>query len=263
MSMSILRYLKPDKKYADSTPSRTNNGLPDPHGSLSAVIPPAAIESTNQLVLQTQAANTKRKSRGEYLKLNPETRARIGRYAAENGVVAAARHFSKGKELGRPINESTVRGIKKAYLAEMGRKRKAREDSDVDRLPNVKRGRPLLVGQQIDEKIQQYLRNLRDCGGVVNTAITIASAKGIVMSIDRTRLSEYGGHLNLSREWARSLMMRMGFVKRRATTKVSRLTVENFELIKSRFLEEITTFVQMEDIPPELIFNWDQTGTKN
>ncbi len=93
------------------------------------MISPAAIESANQLVRQTQAANIKRK-RGEYLKLSPETRVRIGRYAAKNGVAAAVRHFSKGKELGRPNNESTVRGIKTSYLAEMGRKRKAREDSD-------------------------------------------------------------------------------------------------------------------------------------
>ncbi len=52
-------------------------------------------------------------------------RAKIGKYACENGVVAASKFFSKG--LDKKINESTVRGIKKGYLSELSRKRKAEE----------------------------------------------------------------------------------------------------------------------------------------
>ena len=48
-------------------------------------------------------------------------------------------------------------------------------------------------------------------------------------------------------------------MKRRGTTK-SKVSVENFSEIQRRFLEEITTTVQMHEIPSELIFNWDQTG---
>ena len=45
-------------------------------------------------------------------------RARIGRYACENGIAATARHCSHASELGKPLNESTVQRIKKlTYLS--------------------------------------------------------------------------------------------------------------------------------------------------
>lgn len=52
----------------------------------------------------------------------------------------------------------------------------------------------------------------------------------------------------------------MGFVKRQITTKASKRTVEDFNEIKAKFLSSIRTMVQMENIYPEMIFNWDQTG---
>ena len=44
--------------------------------------------------------------RGKYNTYTPEERARIGKYAAENGATRAAKHFSK--TMGRSINESTA-----------------------------------------------------------------------------------------------------------------------------------------------------------
>ena len=38
------------------------------------------------------------------------------------------------------------------------------------------------------------------------------------------------------------------------------MTVENFEAVKEQFLLDINAVVEMEDIPPELVLNWDQTG---
>ena len=35
--------------------------------------------------------------------------------------------------------------------------------------------------------------NVRECGGTVNTAITIAGAKSLLKKQDRTRLKEYAG----------------------------------------------------------------------
>ena len=51
----------------------------------------------------------------------------------------------------------------------------------------------------------------------------------------------------------------MNFRKRKGTTK-SALPVEQFHKVKAAFLQEIIDTVMMEDIPSELIFNWDQTG---
>ena len=38
------------------------------------------------------------------------------------------------------------------------------------------------------------------------------------------------------------------------------MTVENFETIKEQFFFNIQTVIDMEDVPMELVFNWDQTG---
>ena len=247
--MSILQYLKPISK-----PTTTPDGLSCPMGSLSAVIAPAAIESANSLVREVQQQK-KTVARGPYHKLSPALRANIGKYACENGVCAAARHFSHRLE--KSLNESTVRSIKKAYLIEVGQKR--RFDETVSVLPPQKRGRPLLLGDKLDDQVQRYLKKVRECGGTVNTAITIAGAKGLLLKQDRTRLQEYGGPITLSKAWAKSLLLRMGFVKRRGTTK-SRVTVDNFDRIKKDFLAEITSTVEMEEIPPGTYFQLGSNG---
>lgn len=53
----------------------------------------------------------------------------------------------------------------------------------------------------------------------------------------------------------------MNFVKRRSTS-TTKVSVENFDLLKSQFLFDIQSIVEMEEIPPYLIINWDQTVIK-
>ena len=75
--------------------------------------------------------------------------------------------------------------------------------------------------------------------------------------MDRTRLSEYGGLTMLTVLWAKSLLKRMNFTKRRVSTK-STHPAGDFEEVKRAFLTEILETVEFYDIPTELIFNWDQ-----
>ena len=88
----------------------------------------------------------------------------------------------------------------------------------------------------------------------------MAATKGILQSIDRTQLAEFGGHIRLSREWAYKLLHRMNFVKRKATTAKSKYAPDDFARQKQAFLDEVVQVVEMEEIPAELILNWDQTG---
>jgi hypothetical protein len=93
---------------------------------------------------------------------------------------------------------------------------------------------------------------------VVNRAIVIAAAKGIV---DPALLCEHGGTIQLGKKQADSLLSRMNFVKRKAT-KAARKVPTDFPEIKLAFLKRIVDCVQEHNIPPELIINWDQTGAK-
>ena len=245
--MSILKYVQVHRA----------SELPNPEGSLSKTMSAASICCANEELRMVQEAAAKPKKRGTYKKLSEEMKAKIGKFACENGVAAAVRKFSK--DLEKPLNESTIRGIKQRYLVEVSRKRKAEEDIVIERLPERKRGRPLLLGTELDAKVQAYLHTLRENGGSVGTAIVRAAARGIVQKVNRGMLAEFGGPITLTKAWVQSLLSRMGFVKRRGTTK-AKVSVEKFEIVKKSYLDDIASTVFMEEIPSDLIFNWDQTG---
>lgn len=80
------------------------------------------------------------------------------------------------------------------------------------------------------------------------------------MSRDRTQLAEFGGHIDLSRQWAYHLLSRMKFVRRKATTAKSKYAPDDFAAVKRVFLDDVVAVTTMEDVPPELVLNWDQTG---
>ena len=50
----------------------------------------------------------------------------------------------------------------------------------------------------------------------------------------------------------------MGYVRRQANTK-SKVPVERFEALKAQFNFDIEVIVEMEDVPDELVINWDHT----
>ena len=47
----------------------------------------------------------------------------------------------------------------------------------VPELPNKKMGRPLLIGEQADRQVQEYIRFLRATGSAVNTVVVILLLK--------------------------------------------------------------------------------------
>ena len=195
--------------YFSSSPWGIN--LPNPTGLLSSTIPSPAIKEANAAVQATaEEQGVNKRKRGPYLKLSGNIRAQIGKDAGEHGVSVAARHFTK--VIGKLISVSTVYDCKKAYCKELSRNRKADGDLMIVHLPTKKRGSPLLVREELDQKVQHYLRAISDSGDALNTAITLAAAKGIILKTNRTLLEEYRGHVVLTKDWAKSLLKRMKYV---------------------------------------------------
>ena len=97
-----------------------------------------------------------------------------------------------------------------------------------------------------------YLSKTREQGGVVSASIVVVATRGILLSIDKTQLVEFGGHTKISRHWAYKLLNRMNFVKRKATTSKSKHTPKDFARLKKAFLDEVVAVVE---IPTELILN--------
>ena len=58
----------------------------------------------------------------------------------------------------------------------------------VKELANKKTGRPLMLGEDLDQQVRAHLAALRENRGVVNTAITITCEKGVVKSFDSNLL---------------------------------------------------------------------------
>lgn len=176
----------------------------------------------------------------------------------EHGNCAASRKYSK--ELQQHLNESTVRSWVKTYRAEWQHKRKLGEvNPEVNTLPSAKRGCPLLLGETLDNQVKAYIRSLcesgRESGGPVMSTITTAAGRAIVRKYDSKLLIENGGPLSLTTNWGKSLM---NFVKRKGCSTMKKMVCD-FENIKVNFLNNVFAVDKMEDIPDELILNWDHT----
>ena len=128
-----------------------------------------------------------------FLRYSPSVRADIGRYASHHDVTAAVSIFSR--KLNHTINTSTILSIKKAYLEGMKENRTVEDSGDLSELPTKKRGRRFLLGDDLDQKVQLYLKKVREGGGVVSARIAMAAARGIVLTCDRSMLVEFGGHV--------------------------------------------------------------------
>ena len=93
----------------------------------------------------------------------------------------------------------------------------------------------------------------------MNTALVQAAALGITGARDAGLLQEHGERIVIMKAWAKFLLKRMGYVKRKGSN-ARKITDSQFKEIQREFLADIKAEVVMNDITSDLIFNWDQTG---
>ena len=182
----------------------------------------AASTSSNS----TGTGNRKRNTPASYTHLDTKTKAIIGRYANLHGTTKALKRYSTADLI---LKESTVRYWKNLYKSEL----KNSTDGEVMELHHKSRGRPLMLGA-LDQKVQEYIKALRNNGGIVNKTIVICAAIGIVEHHDINLLKENGGPIEISKSFAESLLRRMHYVKKKGT-KAARKLPENFEDLKAEF----------------------------
>ena len=230
---------------------------------------PKEIKMADEAVAKAMELS-KSTDRGKYNTYSKRQRAQIGKYAADHGPTKAATHFSLLWKI--PINESTARRLRSKYLDALSEAceeapkdpKKAGEAVTVQTLETKERKRPLKLGAEMDAAVQEYIESLRLTGTVANATVVMAAAEGIVAARDVTKLRQhdghfYGGHINITKNWARSILDRMGYVKRKCST-AGKTTISEFDEIKEVFLADVAAVAVMRNIPSDLIFNWDQTG---
>ena len=141
-----------------------------------------------------------------------------------------------------PLDESTVRSLKNSYVTAQAAKKRKMSEADVvlESLPPKKRGRPLLLSDNLDTQVQAYIRASRAQGCVVNSSLVIAGAMGIIKKTNPALLENMSELL--SKNWAKSILFRMGYVKRRGPT-TAKINPDNFEDLRETFLEQVQSTV--------------------
>ena len=104
----------------------------------------------------------------------------------------------------------------------------------------------------LDKDVQEY-------GGVINTDVVVAAARGVVESKNRSLLVEHGGSIAIEKSWAKSLLVRMNFVKHKGSS-AAKLPSSEFELVKQSYQLRIKEAVFENGIVPQMILNMDQTA---
>ena len=155
------------------------------------------------------------------MKLTGVQQAQIARYALSHGNQAAICRYNE--EYSTEIRESSVSTWKSKYVTELDCKQKAGDFEAsgalvVDTLPLKKRGRPLLLGNELDDQVKCYIKDARAAGTPIDTTVVMASGEAIVRKTDKNLLKENGGPIDITKTWAKLLLSRLGFVKRKANS---------------------------------------------
>jgi len=78
-----------------------------------------------------------------------------------------------------------VKSIRKVYQKEQRKRKRRGEDEHIKSLPEKKRGRGFLLGDDLDHILQLCLRKIRSNVGPVTARIAMAAARGLLLAENR------------------------------------------------------------------------------
>jgi hypothetical protein len=156
----------------------------------SGLVPVTTARAVRKEIEQT----TTSRKRGSYDRVSSLNKAKITKYAAENGIMAAIHQFEKE---GFKLKERTVQGWRKEHCANIARINASHSDkiADVQGSSRWALSRPLLLGQGVEDKTNGIICSIRDAGGIINNSIVIGILKEIIEDTDSNLLAENGGSL--------------------------------------------------------------------
>ena len=192
------------------------------------------------------------KRRGTCQKFSDEERVTIGKFASKHGVASASRKYD--------VAENSVRDWRDLYRRELtikSKEVKVGEEICIDALLSKKQGKPPLLGEKLDCHLQGKILGMRSRGTPIGTSVVIGIGTGILIKHKKATASSF----KFTKEWAKNVLRWMGYTKRKANSKY-KVNPINFDEIKQQYLLDISAAVEMEDIPPSLVINWDYTATK-
>ena len=106
-------------------------------------------------------------------------------------------------------------------------------------------------------KIKEAIIGIRLTGAVISRKMVISIGNGTLKANDPNSLSEFGGGITLTNNWAKGVLKSMDWVKRKGTTGKVEPSAQFLE--KFIFQRAISTVLYNHDIPADLVINLDQT----
>lgn len=89
-------------------------------------------------------------------------------------------------------------------------------------------------------------------GGVINLRIGIAGAEAIATCLIGKKIARNDGHIEITKQFARSILRRMGFVK---GIKAVETLPSDFENIESEFVKKVKDLVSEFSVSDSLMIN--------
>lgn len=105
------------------------------------------------------------------------------------------------------------------------------------------------IDEDIKGQVKEYIKETQAAGGIINTAITLVAAKGLVLTQDDNILAEKTN----TWDWAKRLMAIVGLV-----TTVLKITPEEFTDLKSNTVMILKQYQKWRHFPT----TWLLIGTK-
>ena len=113
----------------------------------------------------------------------PDPKAEIS-YSSEFGITSTLRHYGKAfPDLS--LKETSVHCFKNQYQCIIKEQVKSGESGNIKSLPTKTMCRPLLIGEEADRQVREYMRFLQQTGSAVDTSIVIATREDVLESIYR------------------------------------------------------------------------------
>ncbi len=138
----------------------------------------------------------------------------------------------------------------------MKEERKKVNPQPVTSLPAQPRGRhPLLL--DLDVKLITFLQAIRRRGGIINIHVVRATADALIKC--NPAFAQQLSKFEMPRSWVQSLYRRMNFTRRIGTTGRPPVPKGVYDECRFEFLNDVDHKMKLNSIPPELVFNADQT----
>ena len=116
-----------------------------------------------------------------------------------------------------------------------------------------------MLSTEIDEKVIDKLKKMKESGEVFNWNILIVLAVGIITANNLVLLKKNGDTIERGQKQRDSIFKRLNFVSRKSTTSKPIIILGLISEIGLTFYQIINKAANTYNIPVELIINIDQT----